>query len=66
MTLTQFNATRWGAGMMALYDGEQMLVEQVDFKEQLVGLRRPEDIGDDDVETLWVRCENVTLLNPQQ
>jgi hypothetical protein len=61
MTLDQFNAARWTAGMLALYHGDNTAypVLGVDFAEQLVGLKGAQrDCG----EIFWARCENVTVL----
>jgi hypothetical protein len=72
MTQAEFQKTRWGSGMKALYRGEIWLIVQVDFEEELIGL-----LGEGDsllVENLeanaselttWARCENVELVNYQ-
>ena len=59
MTLSQFDSTRWTAGMHAIYDGKSYAIASVDFGEQLVGLLGV--IQNESAETTWVRCENITL-----
>ena len=58
MTITEFNATSWGANMIAEYDGALYCVAGVNFVEMLVSLN--ETAGADE---FWVRCENTTLID---
>lgn len=59
MTLDQFKAQRWTAGMRGEYYTATYKIISVKFDEMLIGLQNPLD----DNELTWVRCENVTLLN---
>ena len=64
MTIEQFNATGWTAGMKARYtDGEIYAIASCDFGEHLVGLKGVVQNEPDEVS--WVRCENVTLTLPK-
>ena len=62
MTQDEFDSTRWGADMAALYhrDNETHDVVSVDFQEKLVGL---EGVTAGSDEPNWVRCENITLVD---
>ena len=62
MTIEEFKNTEFSEGMKVLYEGVENEIASVDFKEMLVGLEGDNDI--EEPETHWVRCENVTLLNP--
>lgn len=63
MTLDQFNATGWTAGMKAQYHGDNQTypVLAVDFAEQLIGLKGV--VQNDPDEIYWARCENITLIS---
>lgn len=63
MTLQEFNQTRWGAGMWALYRGQRLRIAQVDFEEALIGMVDERYDSDEDPLLQWARCENVTLIN---
>lgn len=69
MTQAEFQKTRWGKGMRALYRGEIYLIVQVDFEEELIGLGDPELLDEEERyphrETSWARRENVELVNYQ-
>ena len=60
MTLDQFNATSWTAGMMARYipTNKRYRIIAVDFKEQLVGLDLTNEIPERD-DPYWARPGNV-------
>ncbi len=61
MTIVQFQATKWTFGMLAEYhaDGKLYRISTVDFGESLVGLLGV--VQNEPDETIFVRCENVTL-----
>ena len=62
MTIEEFNKTRWGGNMFCTYNSEKHFVMSVDFIEALVGLTNERaDIPQD--EWVWVRCENIDLIN---
>ena len=64
MTIEEFNQTGWTAGMTARYtDGETYPIASCDFGEKLVGLKGIVQNAPDEVS--WVRCENVTLIDPK-
>jgi hypothetical protein len=68
MTQAEFQKTRLGKGMKALYRGEVYLIVQVDFEEELIGMVPPNEISAylrGLEETSWARCENVELMNYQ-
>lgn len=56
MTLEEFKNQRWSSGMVAIYQGEEYDIAQVDFEECLIGL----DLKICE-ESSWVRCENIKL-----
>lgn len=60
MEIEEFNKTSFGAGMIAKYKGCEYPVVSVNFEESLFGLG---DINVDDDDLIWVRCENVDLIN---
>jgi len=62
MTIQEFDNTGWTCGMNAEYHGKTYKVASCDFDEKIIGLlgvilNAPEEIS-------WVRCENVTLIPP--
>jgi hypothetical protein len=62
MTHAQFDKTEWYKGVIANYDDGEWWVRSVNFKERLLGLWPSFlDPEKDEYETLWVRCENVTI-----
>jgi hypothetical protein len=65
MTQAEFQKTRWGKGMRALYRGEIYLIAQVDFEEQLIGMVSEQYESDPNEVMSWARCENVELMNYQ-
>ena len=61
MTIGQFQAQRWTAGMSARYHGSVYRITTVDFGESLVGLLGV--IQNEPDEITMVRCENVELIS---
>ena len=65
MTKEEFDNTGWGADMWCIYKGASYHVVIVNFEEALLGL--DDGSGGDEIDDLtWVRCESVSLTNPQQ
>ncbi len=62
MTIEEFNATGWGAGMSARYKGATYEIASCDFDEQLVGLLGV--VTNEPGSVSWVRCENITVATP--
>jgi len=60
MSIDEFNSTRWGAGMFAVYQGEKYQIAACDFGEALVALSGV-TLGTD--EPTWVRCESVQVVD---
>lgn len=60
MTIEEFQTTRFGAGMTAVYKTKIYDITSVDFEESLIELRPTESDRDED--EFWVRCENIKLL----
>ena len=60
MTIDEFNNTRWGPNMFAIYHGEKYPIVACDFEEVLVALSGV-TLGTD--EPNWVRCENIMLID---
>jgi hypothetical protein len=65
MTQNEFNTMQHHANTFVMYQGKQHYVISVDFREQLFGLVEEKEAVPKD-EWLWVRCENVTLINPDE
>ncbi len=77
MTIQEFDKTKWGVGMKAIYHNEnagsnndkEFDISSVDFQEKLVGLEEGEWDTDEEMNKYWngkikwVRCENIELLN---
>jgi len=63
MTLIQFEETAWKAEMTAKYLGKEYDVVSVNLKEAIVGLAEKQS---DDDDPMWVRCENIELINPER
>lgn len=53
MTQIEFNKVEWKAGMTCEYMNTKYSITSVNFQEMIIEL-------DSDI---WVRCENVTLIN---
>ena len=62
MTIDEFNKTRFGGGMKAIYGGKKYNIISCNFPEALFGLIREGDDADDLECWSWARCENVTLV----
>jgi hypothetical protein len=63
MTQEEFNNTRFSAKMKAKYkDGNEYLITDVDFDEQLIGLDM-NILGCNEGDVSWVRCENCTIIS---
>lgn len=60
MSIEEFNSTKWGGGMFAMYHGEKYPIAACDFEEALVALSGV-TLGTDELN--WVRCENITLVD---
>lgn len=56
MTQDEFDATRWRAGMKAVYGANVYALVGCNFKERLISLE------DDVTYQFWVRCENVQIV----
>lgn len=57
MTLEEFSKQKWSAGMKCIYMDSEYDIVSVNFQELLIAL----GCGEDD--EIWVRCENVQLIN---
>lgn len=57
MTIDEFNATRFGPGMIAVYREGAHPILAASFDEALLSL----DVDGPD-EPIWVRCENVEIV----
>lgn len=60
MTLNEFENTAFGAGMKAVYISDVYAISAVNFQEFLIELR------DDDDQCIWVRCENIELVENKE
>jgi len=58
MSIDEFNRTKWGCGMFAMYNGEKYPIVSCDFNEAIVALSGV-TLGSN--EPVWVRCENITV-----
>lgn len=62
MTQDEFDKTRFGLYTWVMYEGQKRYVIAVNFPERLLGLcDEKEDVEPD--EWIWVRCENVQIVN---
>lgn len=57
MTFDEYDKTEWTAHMKAEYNGHTYDIEGANFPEYLVC------IDDGSGDGMWVRCENITLVN---
>lgn len=57
MTFDEYDKTEWTAHMKAEYNGHTYDIEAANFPEYLVC------IDDGSGDGMWVRCENITLVN---
>ena len=60
MSIDEFNNTKWGPRMFAMYRGERLPIVACDFQEALVALSGV-TLGTDDPN--WIRCENIVLVD---
>lgn len=66
MTIEEFNNTRFGFGIKAIYDGKVYDIESIDFQEAIFGLNNGtvecSKCGHEFIDILWVRCENCEIM----
>lgn len=60
MTFEEFDATRWGVGMLCKYRGDVCHIVSVDFEERLLGLSHRKIMT---VVPMMARCESVELVD---
>lgn len=58
MTRYEFDNTKWAKNRNAYHKGRAYEIVAINFDEQLLGL-----IRDNEEDVIWVRCENVNLLD---
>lgn len=63
MTQEQFENAKFKSKMNVVYKGKRRRIASVDFEEKLFGLH-PEEHSRETEQIEWVRCENVTSIQP--
>ena len=58
MTQAEFDSAKFRSSSRVIYRGAEYRVVSVNFHERLLGL----PCGDDDEDLIWVRCENVEVV----